>query len=93
MDNVALGGEILQQQQLLRLVGDGCSVGERGVATLAVVPDRDPREDGRPGGARRPGPGIDRFRLRGGEEAFRHGVAEAVAATAHRGGDRPVGEP
>jgi hypothetical protein len=37
-DNVALSGLILQQQHMLRLVGDGRPVAERGVASLAVVP-------------------------------------------------------
>ena len=63
------------------------------MAALAVVPDLDPLEDGRPRrGAGRPGPGVDELGLEGGEEALGHGVVEAVARPAHRAVDAAGGE-
>ena len=63
------------------------------MATLAVVPDFQPREDGEPGGgARRQDPNRDKFRLEGGEEAFRHGVIETFPGPAHRADDATCGD-
>jgi len=88
-----LGGLILQQQHMLRLMGDGRLVGERGVAALAIVPDLQPLEDRLAGGGtRRPDPGVDQFGLQGGEETLGHGVIEALACPAHRAGDAARGE-
>jgi len=92
-DSVALGGAIGQQQQFLLESGKG-SVGERGVATLPVVADRDPREERRPCcGARGPLVPLHEFGFAGGAEAFRHGVVEARPGAAHRADQADAREP
>ena len=63
------------------------------MATLAVIPDLDPFEDGPSSrGTGRPDLGVDELGFQGGEETFGQCVIVAVAATAHRHGDILCGE-
>ena len=63
------------------------------MATLAVIPDLEPCDDGPSSRcAGRPPVRVDAFGFARGEEALRQCVIVAVAATAHRHGAIPCGE-
>jgi len=86
------------QQQPLLLMGDGAMVAAGGVAAPAVVPDRQPCEERRPGRrAARPAPGGARRGFARGAAAPGQRVIPARARPAQRAGAavrgaaRPVG--